>query len=567
MNVNQLGSDGQPLTFITKPVATSTTAAAATTTLLTGAVPNIDRSNLPWLMLGAGTLYHTRQDHAKLMLAYNLSPSLRVSYTLGWWNNQAKSKSESYLRDAAGLAFFADAVNSGTFEASSVSINGKAYALGANDFGQSRERLKHRMQGLSLKSSSRGEFDFELAASRYDYRRDEARSPLVARPGADVVGAGRITDLAGTGWQTLAAKGVWRPAGTAHSVDFGLSQENYHWQQKLSDAGDWLNGAPTALFTAFSGQTQLTSLYAQDAWAISERLKTVLGARVEEWRAQDGLRTAASGTTVGYANRVEHYVSPKAAVGYELGSDWVIKLSNGRAVRMPTVGELYQGGVNAAGVYVASDPVTQPNLKSEQGWTTELGALWASGHQQLRSTLFHEDTRDALYSQTTVVDGKNVSSTQNIPRIRTQGLELAYQASDLAAIGLDLQASLTFADSSILANTGFVTLPGDTLDQQQPRVPRWRGTLLASYAVTPALSVSYGLRYSGAQFGTLNNSDPNGFTYQGFSKFLTVDLRVYYRLNKAWSLAAGIDNLNNYPYWNFHPYPQRTYRAELKFDL
>jgi len=29
----------------------------------------------------------------------------------------------------------------------------------------------------------------------------------------------------------------------------------------------------------------------------------------------------------------------------------------------------------------------------------------------------------------------------------------------------------------------------------------------------------------------------------------------------------GIDNLNNYKYWNFHPYPQRTYLAELKYDL
>jgi iron complex outermembrane receptor protein len=565
VNVNRLDSEGQPLTFITKPI--STTAAAANSPVLTGAVLNADKSKLPWLILGAGTQYHTLQDHAKLKLAYDLSPSLRASYTLGWWNNQAQSRSESYLRDSAGNAFFAAAANSGRLLASTVSIDGKAYALGANDFGQSRERLEHLMQGLSVKSNTRGEFDFELAASRYDYRRDQARSPLVARPGADLGGAGRITDLAGTGWQTLAAKGVWRPAGKAHSIDFGLSQENYRWQQRVSDAADWINGAPTALFTAFSGRTQLTSLYAQDAWVISERLKTVLGARVEEWRAQDGSKTAANGQTVGYANRQEQFVSPKAAVGYELNSDWAIKLSTGRAVRMPTVGELYQGGVSAAGAYVASDPVTQPNLKPEQGWTTELSALWAIGHQQLRSTLFFEDTRDALYSQTAVVDGKNVSSTQNIQRIRTQGVELAYQATDLIAQGLDLQASLTFADSKILENAGFVTLPGDTLGKQQPRVPKWRGTLLASYAITPALSASYGLRYAGAQFGTLNNSDPNGFTYQGFSKFFTTDLRVFYRVNKQWSLAAGIDNLNNYQYWNFHPYPQRSYHAELKFDL
>jgi hypothetical protein len=26
-------------------------------------------------------------------------------------------------------------------------------------------------------------------------------------------------------------------------------------------------------------------------------------------------------------------------------------------------------------------------------------------------------------------------------------------------------------------------------------------------------------------------------------------------------------DLNNYNHWNFHPYPQRSYRAELKYDL
>jgi iron complex outermembrane recepter protein len=75
------------------------------------------------------------------------------------------------------------------------------------------------------------------------------------------------------------------------------------------------------------------------------------------------------------------------------------------------------------------------------------------------------------------------------------------------------------------------------------------------------------VRYSGAQFRTLNNADVNGFTYQGVSKYLTADVRLRYRFDRQWSAAFGIDNLNNYQFWNFHPYPQRSYSAELKFDL
>jgi iron complex outermembrane receptor protein len=28
-----------------------------------------------------------------------------------------------------------------------------------------------------------------------------------------------------------------------------------------------------------------------------------------------------------------------------------------------------------------------------------------------------------------------------------------------------------------------------------------------------------------------------------------------------------VDNLNNYQYWNFHPYSQRTWVLEARYDL
>ena len=110
-------------------------------------------------------------------------------------------------------------------------------------------------------------------------------------------------------------------------------------------------------------------------------------------------------------------------------------------------------------------------------------------------------------------------------------------------------------------------MAGDTIGKYQPRVPVWRATALVSYRLDPAWTASLGARYSGRQFSTLNNSDVNGFAYTGSSKYFTADVRVRYQVSKQWSAAVGIDNLNNYQYWNFHPYPQRTYLAELKYAL
>ncbi|MDT9001401.1 TonB-dependent receptor [Paucibacter sp. APW11] len=566
LNLNHLDSDGQPLTFITKPVSSS--AAGSADTVVSGNVLGADKSNVPWQMLGAGTQYHSKQDHAKLKLALDLTPQLRLSYLASLWQNRSEGQSESWLRDASGKTVYGPGA---------IAIGGKKYTLAATDFNQNRDRLEHLMQGLTLKSNTRGAFDFELAASQYDYRQDDSRAPnapkSLAKPAADDGGPGRLSDLAGTGWRTLAAKGVWRPAGSAHVIEGGLQQESYRWQQRQTDLnGNWLSDSAEAagnkLFLAFVGKTQLRSAWAQDAWQVDGKLKAVLGLRAEEWHAFEGAKTTADLKTLGYQDRVERYLSPKAALGYELSSDWSLKLATGRAVRMPTVGELFQGGSNSSGNYTPNDPVTNPNLKPEQGWTSEASAIWSQGDQQLRSTLFHEDTRDALYSQQTEwAPGKFVSSTQNIGRIRTIGLELAYQSSDVLLKGLDLQGSLTYADSKILANDGFVSTPGDTIGKQQPRVPKWRASAMLSYALSPSLSASYGLRYSGNQWGTLNNSDPNGFAYQGFSKFFSTDLRVVWKAAKQWTVAAGIDNLNNYQFWNFHPYPQRSFNAELRFDL
>ena len=129
--------------------------------------------------------------------------------------------------------------------------------------------------------------------------------------------------------------------------------------------------------------------------------------------------------------------------------------------------------------------------------------------------------------------------------------------------GLDLGGSLTFADSKTVENP---TNPA-SVGKWQPRVPRWRSTVFATYKPDANWAFTVAARYSGKQYSTLDNSDVNGFAYTGASRYFTVDMRVRYQIDRQWSAAFGIDNANNYQYWNFHPYPQRTYTAELRFDI
>ena len=557
INANRTDSEGQPLTFATRAISGAAPAAGAVP--VTGAVPGLDRSGAPWLILGTGTEYHTVQDHLKAKLAYDFSPTLRASYTLGYWQNTSDGRAESYLRNAGGAPVYSGPV----------SIGGRGYTLAASDFPSTRESLVHVMHGLSVKSNTQGVWDWEAAASLYDYQKDQLRTSATALPGALLGGAGTLQDQDGTGWNTLSLKGIWRPQGVRgeHVVDFGFQQDSYRLRiLRTSIAGDWRSDDGGLLANDVGGKTQLRSLYAQDRWDFAPKWRAVLGARLEHWRADNGFTrfSAGNAANTSYAPRDGNFVSPKAALSYQWSADTVLKASTGRAVRMPTVSELY-GATSTVNARFINDP----NLAPERSWTTELSAEKDLGNALLRVTLFTENVRDALYSQTTFdpAANANISRVQNVGRIATTGVELAFSGTDVLARGLDLSGSITYADSRIRENAGFVTVPGDTIGKYQPRVPVWRATALASYRVTPQLVTTLGARYSGSQYSTLNNADPNGFAYMGASRYFTTDLRVRYQVAKQWTAAFGIDNLNNDKYWNFHPYPQRTYVAELKFDL
>ncbi|MEO5694410.1 MAG: TonB-dependent receptor [Usitatibacter sp.] len=545
--VNRLENDGQPLSFATKVTSTGTEGTAGTP--VTGAVFGQNPRNQDQWILGAGTQTQTTQDHAKVKLAYAFTPSLRASYTFGVWRNDTFRDVETFLRDGSGAPVYSGLV----------SIGGRSYSIAPAELSQSRADMEHYIHGLSLRSDARGVFDWEVAASLYDYNRDLVRSPTVSLPQANDGGAGRIADGQGTGWNTFALTGTWRPqgAGGAHLVDVGVQHERYQLRTLVSSTLNWISGAAESRFSAFRGDTELTSLYAQDTWRFATHWRTTLGVRFERWSAQNG--SLASPTTVlAFGERAESAISPKAAVAWQLTPEWVAKWSVGRAVRNPTVAELYQGSI-AADTIVNNDP----NLKPEKSWTSELSAERELVNGLLRATLFFEDTRDALYSQTNVTVVPNVTNIQNIDKIRTKGLEVAYQASDLWIKGLDVLASVTYASSIIEKNARFPASVG----KWQPRVPRWRSSAALSYRPNDSWSYTLGVRYSGRQFSQVDNSDVNGFSYTGASRFLVADARARYRFNKQWSASLGVDNLDNAEYWNFHPYPRRTWLGELKYDF
>ncbi len=148
--------------------------------------------------------------------------------------------------------------------------------------------MDHLIHGLVVKSNTRGDWDFEVAASLYDYARD-----IVARRRCRTAGnARRRPDHRPARHRLEHARreGDWRPAGPAArtSSSSARSATPSGCADLVSDTPDWSGGAPAARFSAFAGRTSLTSLWAQDAWRFAPDWRAVLGVRGERWHAEDG---------------------------------------------------------------------------------------------------------------------------------------------------------------------------------------------------------------------------------------------------------------------------------------
>jgi iron complex outermembrane receptor protein len=565
LGVEHLVSDSQPITFGT--LTQSSTTAPDTSPAITGAYADRNRVGAPIQVIGAGNLTHTRQDSATLKLGYDLTSTTKASYTAGYWQNDAETDPRSYLRDASGQPYFgatSGTVNIGGYQYNASTIGGQ--------FNSGTANQEHLAQAFSIKQQG-SEWDWQLIATHFDYLKDLARQSTTVFVDGRATGAGRITDADDTGWSTLDAQASWHP-GTTNVLSFGAHGDRYELGSPVYDTSDWHNGGKGALFSTSEGKTQTTALWMQDQWRFLPAWTATLGGRYEWWKAYDGFNSNRTGASpnFSYAEVNQPQVdksgfSPKATLAWQATDAWQINASFGRALRFPTVGELYQN-ISTGATFTQADP----NLKPEDVLSGELSAIYTDAKTDLRLTVFQEEVSDALISQTSLIDAAHttpVSFVQNIDKTRQRGVELAATRRDVLIAGWELSGSVTYVDAEILENEGYApTIAGATSEgKRTPYVAKWRATFVSTYRPDDRWAFSLAGRYSSRLYATVDNTDINTHTYQGFEGFFVADARVHYQIDAHWGAAVGVDNLNNRDYYLFHPFPQRTAYAEIGYDF
>src|SRR5262249_3959166 len=96
LSANYQDSHSQPLQYVTSGTLPSGTTGGYQDTNKVGSAINV---------LGATGLLHTQMLNAKLKAAYDLTPTVRAAYTLGYWRNDADAGVQTYIRSGAQPVF------------------------------------------------------------------------------------------------------------------------------------------------------------------------------------------------------------------------------------------------------------------------------------------------------------------------------------------------------------------------------------------------------------------------------------------------------------------------------
>ncbi|RKT10748.1 iron complex outermembrane receptor protein [Paraburkholderia sp. RAU2J] len=549
VGANHFENTSQPLQFAT--LAKSTTPAKPGDTPVTGAYFYNNQTNAPTAVLGVNGegIERTIQDQLKLKMQYDFTPTVQAGFTLGYWHQTYNSETSTFLRDANG-----NPVYSGK-----VAINGFEYNIPAAAFAPSLGTSENWLYGAWLKTHNATGWNGEAIASYYDVSNSVARTANAGGPGN---GPGVVTFGDGTGWKTLDLKTTYTPATPQagfwnHALTFGYHYDNYFLDNETFNTAAWRDGSASSFANAFKGRTQTQAAYAQDAWRFLPRWKFVYGVRYEDWRAYDGSQSL-SATTLPYAGADQHHFSPKASLSLDVTDDLTLRASIARAYRFPTVGELFQGKINGSSIIN-----NNPNLQPEDDLSKELTAEWAHWNGLFRLSLFQDDVKNTIFSQTDTTVIPNITNFQNIGKVRSRGVETSYQGQDVFVRGLDLIANAAYTQSKILANAQNPA----TVGKYFYRIPLWRANVAATYHFDARSALTLAVRYSGRQYNTLTNTDSNPDVFGGTSSYTVADAKFTFRPTKLSEIGVGVDNIFDSRYFVYHPYPGRTFYVEGRLHL
>jgi iron complex outermembrane receptor protein len=513
--------------------------------------------------LGANAILHGVSDNINAKFKFDLNRDTQLSLSSGVFMGNTDASAQTYMSNG----FCATG-------------SGPCNTLASGVYGYKQE---HWVNGVGLKSDTRGPWDYEINLSNVRYANDVQRTAGYLNNDGTVVNnnasyKGTVRDMSGTNWTNFDAKAIYRPIeAPAHQLSFGYHQDFTKLNSVTNNVTDWQNSNTAASLNALAqGTNETKAVWMQDAYKASEDVRYTVGGRYETWTSHDGGVYASSTSALNQPSTSVNHFSPKLAALFDLKDGALLNVSLANAYRFPTVGELYNVTTCTTGCGGATAAYS-PNpgiIKPENVNAFEAAYSKSMSDVNYRVSFFAEDTKDALISQYGYVNPAQptglYSYWMNVSKVRSRGVEVSSDVHKFMLDRLDFFSAITWVDSVIAANDGYGYGTGSAksvVGNKTPGVSPLRIKFVATYRPDDKLSVALGGSYQKQFYSTIDNNDVNPNTYQGFAGYTLFDLKARYKVDKNLTASLGIDNLTNRNYFLYHPFPQRTFIGNLKYTF
>lgn len=545
-------------------------------------------SGAPMVQYGSDGIYHSSDNLFKWKGAYDINKELNTMVTLAFDNLDIEHTPVSFLTNASN-----GAVN---YANSSVNVNG--YGVSSTSFGQSQQIRDTLTMAWTLNGRVAGNWFTHTNISYFDILHDTTRASTYNPndPKFLTTPTGTNTSWDNSGWFNLSSK--WNNEEFLDRKDLSFAS-GYEFQhaamfQTVNNLSNYsqdiiASGGSTYPFkTKSGGVTDTQALFGQLSWRFLKDWDATPGVRLERWNMYDGTYLSSSSLSsifgvapavtsaqalsgvLNPANRQASNWSPKFSLGWQPGN-WQWRFSVAKAYRYPTDAELFGNSSSVNG----SVTLANANLKPEDGTHYNLFSQYNFENGYARLEIYHEDIRNAIYSQNIFLGCQNANGAtssacplssvySSIGQVSTDGVDLTTNFNRVMNTPVDVQLNGNFVNATIVSNPDNPTIVGN----QMPLMPHWRTNLLTTYHYGSDLDFTVGTRYNSQQYSQLDNKDnSNIYNYTAFTAAYYVDLKATYRFYKGAHFSAGINNVNDYTAYFNHPLPQRSFFAQIGYKF
>lgn len=553
LSFNHLENEAQPQTFFYGNTPSNPDQIPTDPIPAIGGVADYTEQAESTLVYGDTGVIDNVTDNFKIKLGYD-SDNWRSLLNIAYEDRNALTDSpNTYLRDHQGTMLWSGPVRQ----------SGYTFNIPATRFGISEMDRRSLSAGLRIKGDLTHFVRLEANLNRFAILEDETRTSGRNPQDPKYSAAGSVHDFDNTGWQTAEVKlsaEEWGLNGLA--IVSGLRYESYELNTRTFSSDDYTNGSRDEKTSHSGGKTELNALFVQFNWTINDKWDASLGGRLEHWRSHDGYFHSEDSSENGLQReavlaQTQEKFSPKLSVGYQPTDEWVIRYSLARAYRFPIVEELFLRYRDIRGAGTDADPTLEP----EAGIHHNLMLEKALPGGYIRMNLFQETIKDVIENQTDT--NTSVTTFFPIDEVKTLGVEWIINAEGFLHDNLDIRFNVSYMDSEIVENTANPDLEGN----EPPRMPDWRGNMLATYHLTQNWNVGGSVQYASDSFGRADNTDSQDKVYGAQDGYTRFGLKTNCEVTRNLNASLGIDNITDQTAYVAHPWPGRTWYFNVSWKM